>query len=88
MPLDPLIHQRAVISATRRRPAVTARSNRSLADMPRWIERVKALPDIRWAKVAAIREALATGQYDVDTRCQDMLDHPPDELAILKALET
>ena len=83
MPLDPLVRKRAAISATRRRPAVAVRADRSLADLPRWIERVKALPDIRWAKVAAIREALATGQYDVDTRCQDMLDHPPDELAIL-----
>lgn len=84
MPLDPLLRKRAVISATRRRPAVAKHTDRSLADLPRWIEKAKALPDIRWTKVAEIREALASGQYDVDTRCLDMLDHPPDELAILK----
>ena len=83
MPLDPLLHKRAAVSATRRRPTVATRADRSLADLPRWVEKTKALPDIRWAKVAAIREALAAGQYDVDTRCQDMLDHPPDELASL-----
>ena len=84
MPLDPLLKKRAAISATRRRPTVVQRADRSLADLPRWIEKAKALPGIRWDKVAAIREALASGLYDVDTRCQDMLDHPPDELAALK----
>jgi len=88
MPFDPLLRKRAKISVTRRRPAVTSRADRALADLPRWIERAKALPDIRWAKVAAIREALANGRYDVDTRCQDMLDHPPDELAILSDWQT
>jgi len=83
VPLDSLFKKRVAISQTRRRPADTRRADRTLADMPRWIEKVKALPDIRWNKVAEIREALASGQYDIDTRCQDMLDHPSDELATL-----
>ena len=83
MPVDPLLRKRAAISATRRRPTAVTPTDRTLADLPRWVEKVEALPDIRWDKVAAIREALVAGQYDVDTRCQDMLDHPPDGLAIL-----
>ena len=83
MPSDPLLRKKAAISATRRRPTAVTRADRTLADLPRWVEKAKALPDIRWDKVAAIREALAMGHYDVDTRFQDMLDHPPDELASL-----
>lgn len=86
MPLDLLLRKRAAISATRRRPAGGRQSDRTMADLPRWIEKAQALPDIRWDKVAAIRKAITTGQYDVDTRCMDMLDHPPEELAVLKDL--
>ena len=45
-----------------------------------WIEKVKAMPDIREDKVRAIRSALAAGTYDVNARLEDLCDHWPDKL--------
>ncbi|HSW45093.1 MAG TPA: flagellar biosynthesis anti-sigma factor FlgM [Phycisphaerae bacterium] len=52
--------------------------------MPDWVEAAKALPDVRWDKVARIREALDAGSYDVDARLNDLLADLPDELALLR----
>jgi hypothetical protein len=49
--------------------------------MPRWLARAKALPDIRWEKVARVRQALDAGGYDLDARLQDMLGHLSEDLA-------
>jgi len=39
--------------------------------------------EIRWGRVLAVREALATGRYDLESRLNDLLDDPPAELAAL-----
>ncbi len=63
---------------------VPTRRDRAVAELPTWVEKARDLPDIRWDKVARIREALQAGDYDVDTRLQDLVIDLPDELAILK----
>jgi len=73
--------RRRTATSTRRRPAVVRQADRSLADMPRWLARAKALPDIRWEKVARVRQALDAGGYDLDARLQDMLGHLSEDLA-------
>lgn len=48
-----------------------------------WIDKVKALPDTRRAKVQAIRDALLNGQYDLDGRIDKLFDKFPGELGRL-----
>ena len=74
--------QRALTSATRRRP-VADQPEQKLPDLQRWVEKVKALPDLRWEKIQALREALAGDEYDVDGRLNDLLDSLPEELSAL-----
>jgi len=52
-------------------------------ELQQWIDRVKALPEVRQDKVQSIREALADGTYDLDRRLAELLSHPPDDLADL-----
>ena len=80
----PATTKRTTTTTTRRRPGTRQQMGRQLADLPRWLEKVKALPDIRWEKVAAIRAALESGQYDADARIEDLLERFPAELAALK----
>ena len=49
-------------------------------DLQPWVEKVKALPDLRWEKVQAMRDALANGGYDVEARLNDLIDRLPEEL--------
>lgn len=84
MSIDLLRHQRAVASTRRRKPTIATPRDRAPAEMPAWVQKAKNLPDIRWDKVARVREALRAGHYDVDTRLQDLMLDLPDELAILK----
>jgi len=65
--------RRRTATSTRRRPAAARRTARSLADMPRLLARAKALPDIRWEKVAQIRQALDAGCYELEDRLQAIL---------------
>ncbi len=83
----PATPKRATTTASRRRPGTRPPTDRQLADLPRWLEKIKTLPDIRWGKVAAIRAALASGQYDADARLEDLLDKLPADLGALKDRE-
>jgi hypothetical protein len=49
--------------------------------MPRWLAKAKALPDVRWEKVARIRQALDADCYDLEARLQDMLGNLSEDLA-------
>lgn len=84
MSLDLLLRRRAVATTRRRGPVGPRSSRRTVAEMPDWVEAAKALPDVRWDKVARIREALDAGSYDVDARLNDLLADLPDELALLR----
>ena len=86
MSIDLLLTQRAAVSARRRKPATTARRDRTAAEMPDWLEKAKALPDVRWDKVARIREALHAGRYDAEARLNDLLADLPDELIPLNRI--
>lgn len=65
----------------RRKPDTPRRAD--LNDLPEWIERVHALPEIRWAKVESVRRALTEGTYDVDHHLEQLANHLPDELTTL-----
>lgn len=39
--------------------------------------------EVRWELVRAIRGAIASGRYDVESRLNDLLDDPPAELMTL-----
>jgi anti-sigma28 factor (negative regulator of flagellin synthesis) len=45
------------------------------ADIDEWVEKAKNLPDLRWEKVQQIRQALASGEYDVDERMETILQN-------------
>jgi len=72
--------RRRTATSTRRRPAAARRADRPLADMPGWLAKAKALPDIRREKVARIRQALDAGCYDLEARLQDMLGNLSEDL--------
>lgn len=80
---DYRLKSRMETKAHRKSQAPRPQADRTVAEMPEWIEKAGALPDIRWSKVEAVREALANGQYDVDARLADMFRDPPRELTIL-----
>lgn len=62
----PSLRQRSARSQTPK-PA-TDRPRLSATELAEWVERAKALPDLRWEKVQAVREALRAREYDVDSR--------------------
>ena len=68
-------------SKVRRKPDTPRRAD--LNDLAEWIERVHALPEIRWSKVETIRHALTDGDYALDEHLQHVADHLPDELTTL-----
>jgi len=81
--MTPLMRKRAHVSARRRPPGRVYLRDRVLAEMPVWLEKAKALPDLRLEKVLKIRRAIRAGRYDDVARMYDLLAAPPDELAIL-----
>lgn len=50
------------------------------AELAEWVQKAKDLPDIRWDKVKAMRDALAGSQFDVDDRLAKLGDKLPEEL--------
>lgn len=52
----------------------------SSAEMTLWLQRAKELPDIRWDKVQAMREAIRNRTIDTDDRLAQLADRLPAEL--------
>ncbi|HOA73657.1 MAG TPA: flagellar biosynthesis anti-sigma factor FlgM [Phycisphaerae bacterium] len=50
------------------------------AELAVWVQKAKDLPDIRWDKVQAMREAIREGTFDHDPRLADLSKLLPDEL--------
>jgi len=50
------------------------------AELASWVRRAKDLPDIRWEKVKALREAIRHDSFDLDRRLTDLADKLPEEL--------
>jgi hypothetical protein len=69
--------------STRGRPIgpATGRAKLTRAELQYWLERAKSLPDIRWEKVEAVREAMTKNRYDIDSRLDDLLEDLPDDWA-------
>lgn len=78
MPTDQLTRRRAKTAGIRVPPTAPCPA-RALPDLRHWTDKVKALPDLRWEKVEAVRNALAAGRYDLDTRLNELIDRLPDE---------
>lgn len=74
-----LVNRRRQAAAHTRRPPQAKPKDRELADLEGWIEKAKDLPDLRWEKVKAVREALARGEYDLDARLESLLSRSPAE---------
>ena len=62
------------------RKATTPPAPVSKAEMKTWLERAKELPDIRWDKVQAMREAVRNRTIDTDDRLSRLADRLPAEL--------
>jgi len=77
--------ERARISNRRSPPSYPAIPVRIDSEAKYWLEKVKQLPDIRQEKVRSIREAIQSGQYDLDSRLNDVLDRLPGKLGSLDA---
>jgi hypothetical protein len=84
MSIDLLLTRRAAVSTRRRKPTATVRRDRAAAEMPDWLDKARALPDIRWDKVARIREALHGDRYNMEARLHDLLADLPDEFVALR----
>jgi anti-sigma28 factor (negative regulator of flagellin synthesis) len=54
-------------------------------DVAEWVDKVEQLPDMRWEKVQQIREALASGEYNVDERMEKILENMSNALATPKS---
>ncbi len=52
----------------------------SPAELKQWLEKAKDLPDIRWSKVKAVREAILAEGFDTDERLAQLADLLPSEL--------
>lgn len=78
MPTDQQTRGRAKTSASRI-PPVAARPHPPAPELQPWIDKAKALPDVRWEKVQALRRALAEGEYDLDSRVNELIDQWPGE---------
>lgn len=65
--------RRRLVFETRRPPVGLPREPERPADT-RWIDKAKSLPDLRFDKVQALRNAIASGRYDVDARLSAVLD--------------
>jgi anti-sigma28 factor (negative regulator of flagellin synthesis) len=50
------------------------------AELAAWVQKAKDLPDIRWDKVKAMRQAIRSGTFDHDPRLANLGDLLPDEL--------
>lgn len=50
-------------------------------DVRRWVERIKSIAAVRRDRVEQIRQAIAEGRYDLDSRLEDLFDHLPQSLA-------
>lgn len=83
MGLDRVGRRRTMTAKHRQAPGRLRRTDRPVPEMAAWVEQVRALPDIRWEKVAAVRAALAEGNYGLDQRLAEMTAALPDELEIL-----
>jgi flagellar biosynthesis anti-sigma factor FlgM len=61
--------------------ATVVRDEVQISDAGRFLEQTRSLPDIRLEKVQQLREALASGTYDVDSRLDLAVSRLLDELA-------
>ncbi len=50
------------------------------AELKHWMQRAEDLPDIRWEKVQAMREAIRCEAFDQDERLAGLADALPSEL--------
>ena len=77
-----------VVSRSPRLPAILPRRANpprpptpvSKAEIKSWLERAKELPDIRWDKVQAMRDAVRNRTIDADDRLSRLADRLPAEL--------
>jgi hypothetical protein len=49
-------------------------------ELREWVDRAKDLPDIRWSKVQAMREAIRTETFNENERLAGLADKFPTEL--------
>ena len=75
------------VSARRRRPPSYSPPPAQPSDHQQWIEKIKELPDVRQQKVMGIRQALESGQYDLDDRLDELLEQLPDKLSNLHSTD-
>ena len=85
MPTDQLNRERAATAGTRIPPRAPA-LDRGLPDLGGWADKVKALPDLRWEKIRALRDALTAGDYDLDARLSELIDRLPEEWGALASV--
>ncbi|UCG15279.1 MAG: hypothetical protein JSV19_08265 [Phycisphaerales bacterium] len=52
-------------------------------DLSSWKQRLRDLPDLRWDKVVAIRDALRNRQYEVETRVDRLICLMANEIGVL-----
>ncbi len=50
------------------------------AELAAWVKKAKDLPDIRWDKVQALRQAIKSEGFDLDERLAKLGDKLPAEL--------
>lgn len=58
------------------------------SDLATWKKRLADLPDLRWDKVAAVRQAMREGRYEVGLRLDQILPELHNDVGVLCRRET
>jgi hypothetical protein len=86
MQTENIRRQRALTLKTRRKPLPAPPPR--VENIEEWVQRARDLPDVRFDKIKAIREALADGSYNVEDRLDAMLARFSESLPRPQSAET
>ena len=78
MRTDNIRRRRALALQMRRKPLPAPPPR--VENIEEWVQRARDLPDVRFDKVKAIREALADGSYNVEDRIDALLGRFAEDL--------
>lgn len=78
-PINTPHHNR--VSETPAAKAPAAADEVSISSAAQFLDQVRELPDVRTDRVAALRQAIASGTYETEERLSTALDRMLDEMA-------
>ncbi len=74
-------HHNQRVTGPAQSQAPAAADEVSISSAAQFLDQVRELPDVRTDRVAALREAIASGTYETEQRLSSALDRLLDEIA-------